>query len=263
MQPVRLRLSGVTRRFADPKGGLPITAVQDVSFDVRAGEFLTVVGPSGCGKSTLLDLVAGFDRPDEGVIEENGIPVSGPGPDRVMVFQEHTLFPWLSVRRNVAFGLRHAANPPADLEARVDQALRLVQLQDFGDAAVYQLSGGMRQRAALARALVLEPEVLLMDEPFAALDVQTRDLMVEELRAIWARTRSTIVFVTHHVREAVYLGDRVVLLTFRPGRVKRIYEIDVPRPRDPGDPRLEVLVRTIVEDLHAEVEKAVRKEFGR
>ncbi len=256
----RLKLSGVSKRF-QAAGGESLVAVQDVSLEVPDGKFLCIVGPSGCGKSTLLDMMAGFTRPDTGEIFKDDKRVEGPGPDRVMVFQEHALFPWLSVFRNVEFGLKHRGIPTEERREKVFAALALVQLADFSDAAIHQLSGGMKQRVALARALVLEPEVLLMDEPFAALDTQTRDLMVEELRAIWSRTASTVVFVTHAVREAVYLGDEVALMTFRPGRIKQVFPVDLRRPRNPDDPKLEALVRLIVEELHTEVEKAMSEEL--
>ena len=237
-------------------------ALQGINLDIKVGEFLSLVGPSGCGKSTLLRLIAGFDRLDSGEIRLEGRLVKGPGPERVVVFQDGALFPWLTVAENVAFGLKAQKIAPDERQRRVSEYLRLVHLEKFRGAYVHELSGGMRQRVAIARALVLEPRILLMDEPFAALDTQTRDLLVEELRGIWAELKNTVLFVTHNVREAVYLADRVALFSFRPGRIKRVYTIDLPRPRDPGDPRLEEIVRSIVEEVHVEVEEALKEENG-
>jgi NitT/TauT family transport system ATP-binding protein len=255
-----LEIKNVSKGFRARSGHLH--ALQGVNLDIQVGEFVCLVGPSGCGKSTLLHLVAGFDRPDSGEIRLEGRLVEGPGPERVVVFQEGALFPWLTVGDNVAFGPKAQKIPLAERRQRVKEYLRLVHLEKFQAAHVHELSGGMRQRVAIARALVLEPRILLMDEPFAALDTQTRDLLVEELRGIWSELRNTILFVTHNVREAVYLADRVALFSFRPGRIKRVYTIDLPRPRDPMDPRLEEIVRSIVEELHAEVEKALKEEMG-
>ncbi|OGR84051.1 MAG: nitrate/sulfonate/bicarbonate ABC transporter ATP-binding protein [Elusimicrobia bacterium RIFCSPLOWO2_01_FULL_64_13] len=255
-----LALRDVSKNFSTRRGEL--NAVTDIRFDVREGEFVCVVGPSGCGKSTVLNLIAGLDRPDGGSILLDGRPVDGPGPDRVVVFQEGALFPWMTVSENVGYGLKVQKVPAEELDQRVEKVLRLVHLDRFASSYIHELSGGMRQRVAIARGLVLQPRILLMDEPFNALDTQTRDLLIEELRAIHSEIRNTVLFVTHNVREAVYLADRVILISFRPGSVRNIFKIALPRPRDPDNPELEAIVRGIVGELHEEVEKAVAKEFG-
>lgn len=236
-----------------------LAALHDINLQVQAGEFLCIVGPSGCGKSTLLHLVAGLHRQTSGEVLFEGAPVEGPGTDRILIFQELGLFPWLTVARNVEFGMKMKGVPKPERERKVRQYLRLVHLEQFKDSYTHQLSGGMRQRVALARALATEPEVLLMDEPFAALDAQTRDLLHDELERLWAETQSTVVFVTHNVREAVRLGDRVVLLTFRPGRVKREYSIDLPRPRQLEDVEVATTARSILQDLREEMNKSLKE----
>ncbi len=254
-----LVLRNVSKTFSARLGEL--NALKDISFDLREGEFVCLVGPSGCGKSTLLNLIAGLEKPDTGEIILDGKPVHGPGADRVVVFQDGALFPWMSVIGNVEYGLKLKGLPQDECTESAMKVLKLVHLDKFAHSFIHELSGGMRQRVAIARGLVLEPRILLMDEPFAALDTQTRDLLVEELRGIWSELGNTVLFVTHNVREAVYLGDRVILLSFRPGQVKSIFKVDIPRPRDPDEPKLEEVVRSIVEDLHAEVEKSVSSEL--
>jgi len=257
---VELQIRGVSKTFQSRSGG--VGALQDINLDINESEFICLVGPSGCGKSTLLNLAAGLEPVDRGEIILDGKPIDGPGPERVVVFQEGGLFPWLTVHENVEFGLKERAE--LSRENRRDMAesyLKLVHLEKFKNAYIHELSGGMRQRVAIARALVLEPRILLMDEPFAALDTQTRDLLVEELRGIHDKLRNTILFVTHHVREAAYLGDRVALFTFRPGRIKQIFKVDIAKPRDPDDPKFERLIREIVDGLHSEVEKALSEEL--
>jgi NitT/TauT family transport system ATP-binding protein len=239
-----------------------LTALQDINLQVRPGEFLCIVGPSGCGKSTLLHLIAGLQRQTSGHVLVDNTLVEAPGTDRILIFQELGLFPWLTVGQNVEFGLRMKGTPKQVREAKVRDYLHLVHLQQFADSYTHQLSGGMRQRVALARALATEPDVLLMDEPFAALDAQTRDLLHDELERIWAQTGRTIIFVTHNVREAVRLGDRVVLLTFRPGRVKREYEVDLPRPRHLEDVDVAGMAREILNDLRDEINKSLEAEYG-
>lgn len=253
-----IQIQDVRKTFVTRQGG--VGALEHISLDIREGEFLCLVGPSGCGKSTLLNIVAGLESSDSGTILLDGKPIHGPGPERVVVFQEGGLFPWLTVRENVEFGLRGKL-PPAVRREKAAECLRLVHLDKFKDAYIHELSGGMRQRVAIARALVLEPRVLLMDEPFAALDTQTRDLLVEELRGIHDKLKNTVLFVTHHVREAAYLGDRVVLFTYRPGRIKQIFNVNLPKPRDPDEPKMEILIREIVDGLHGEVEKALAEEL--
>jgi NitT/TauT family transport system ATP-binding protein len=190
------------------------------------------------------------------------MPVQGPGTDRILIFQELGLFPWLTVGQNVEFGMRMKDIAKSQREAQVRDYLRLVHLHQFKDSYIHQLSGGMRQRVALARALATEPDVLLMDEPFAALDAQTRDLLHDELERIWSQTRRTIIFVTHNVREAVRLGDRVILLTFRPGQIKREYKIGLDRPRHLEDTQVAASAREILNDLREEINKSLEEEYG-
>ena len=254
-----LILRNVTKTFSTRNGSL--NALENINFDVCEGEFVCLVGPSGCGKSTLLNIIAGLEKPESGEILLDGKRVEGPGSDRVVVFQEGALFPWMSVLENVEYGLKIKGMPFDQRRALSLEYLKLVHLEKFEHSFIHELSGGMRQRVAIARGLVLHPRILLMDEPFAALDTQTRDLLVEELRGLWSELKNTIFFVTHNVREAVYLGDRVILISFRPGMVKNIFPVDVPRPRDPDDPKLEQIVRSIVEELHSEVEKSVFAEM--
>jgi len=213
------------------------TAVRDVSFTAGAGEFISIVGPSGCGKSTLLDLVDGLAVPTRGEVRIAGKRVDAPGPDRAMVFQAHGLLPWRTVAGNIAFALEATQRedlrrePKAARRERIERLIQLVGLTGFADFFPGALSGGMRQRVNLARALAVEPDILLMDEPFAALDAQTRDLMQEELLRVWQARQATVLFVTHSIQEAVFLADRVVVISGRPGTVKREIAIDLPRPR--------------------------------
>lgn len=239
--PVSLR--GVSQAFAGARGGR--LALDGVDLEVAAGEFVCVVGPSGCGKSTLLDMLAGHTRPARGEVTVAGAHVRGPGPDRVMVFQEHALFPWLSVRDNVAFGLKHAGVPAPEREEIVARWLGKVGLTDAAHLHPHELSGGMRQRAALARAFAMRPQVLLMDEPFSALDAPSRDRLHVELQELWAETGITIVFVTHNVREAVALGDRVVVLSSGPGRIIGDVPITLHRPRVVESERVVTLSATV------------------
>ncbi len=238
--------------------GNEVVALQDVNIAVHAGEFVCLLGPSGCGKTTLLYALAGHLDPSGGRISIDGVRVKGPGPTRLLVFQEPALFPWMSALGNVVFPLRAQGVPRADAEAVARAHLSLVHLDGFEDALPHQLSGGMRMRVQLARALALDPAVLLMDEPFAALDAQTRSHMHQLLQRIGSRDR-TVVFVTHDVREALVLGDRVVVMAARPGRVLHDLEIRLPRPRDPDDEALVELSRRIRDALRsADAEGAVR-----
>jgi NitT/TauT family transport system ATP-binding protein len=214
--PIAIR--GVSKIYPTEKR--ETVSVSNVEIDIRAGEFVCLLGPSGCGKSTLLNLIAGLDFPTSGEVIVAGKAVTGPGPDRTVMFQDAALFPWLSLRKNIAFPLELAGVRRDEIDARVEKALRMVHLYRFADAPIHTLSGGMRQRGALARALVSEPGTLLMDEPFAALDAQTRDVMYGELEHVWMATGKTVVFVTHNVREAVRLGDRIVVMATRPGRAE-------------------------------------------
>jgi NitT/TauT family transport system ATP-binding protein len=244
------------------QSGERLLALDDINLQVHTGEFLCIVGPSGCGKSTLLHLIAGLHRQTSGQILVDGKPVQGPGTDRIMIFQEHALFPWLTVGRNVEFGMKMKGVPKAERAEKTLHYLRLVHLQKFKDSYIHQLSGGMRQRVAIARALATEPDVLLMDEPFGALDAQTRDLLHDELERIWSETGRTIIFVTHNVREAVRLGDRVVLLTFRPGRVKSEFPVELPRPRHLENPDVARAAREILDELREEINHSLDVEYN-
>ncbi|OLE20507.1 MAG: ABC transporter ATP-binding protein [Catenulispora sp. 13_1_20CM_3_70_7] len=226
--PPKIRVEGLGKTF-QVRDGEGFTALDDISIDVAAGEFLVVVGPSGCGKSTLLDLISGLSKPSGGRVLVDGVPVTGPALDRAVVFQQYALLPWRTAQRNVEFALeaRSRLDRPGR-KARAERArehLALVGLTGFEDRYPHELSGGMRQRVAIARALAADPKVLLMDEPFAALDAQTRDGLQEELRRIWQATGTTIVFITDSIDEAVYLGQRVAIMTSRPGRIKQVVEV--------------------------------------
>ncbi len=262
-EPPKVHLQGITLRYQNGSK-TPLTALEDINLSIAAGEFLCIVGPSGCGKSTLLHMIAGLLRPTEGGVWIDERKVESTGTDRILIFQELGLFPWLTVAQNVEFGMRHGKRmDKRERSHRVSEFLKLVHLSHFADSYIHQLSGGMRQRVALARALATEPDVLLMDEPFAALDAQTRDLLHDELEKIWAETGRTIIFVTHNVREAVRLGDRVVVLTFRPGRVKREFRIDLPRPRSLEDPEVALTARDILQDLREEIDKSLEVEYAK
>ena len=242
--------------------GSHLLALDRIDLAVHPGEFLCIVGPSGCGKSTLLHLIAGLQKPTSGRVAMDGETVTSPGTDRILIFQEHGLFPWLTVEQNVEFGMKMKGLPKSERRDRTRHYLRLVHLSQFKDSRPHQLSGGMRQRVALARALATEPDVLLMDEPFAALDAQTRDMLHDELEKIWAETGRTIIFVTHNVREAVRLGDRVALMSFRPGRVKKEFAVDLPRPRHLEEVEVARTAREILDHLRDEINKSLEAEYA-
>jgi NitT/TauT family transport system ATP-binding protein len=226
---VVLSVAGLDRVFEGPSG--PVTALSDIHLEVRKREFVSVIGPSGCGKSTLIRILAGLDEPSKGSVKLDGVCVDGPGADRGMVFQGYTLFPWLSVKRNVMFGMRMKGVGRRDAETHALEWLRIVGLEASADSYPAQLSGGMKQRVAIARALANEPRILLMDEPFGALDAQTRCSMQAHLLRIWQQVDVTILFITHDLDEAVYLSDRIVVLGRNPGRVVEIIDVPVTRPR--------------------------------
>jgi NitT/TauT family transport system ATP-binding protein len=230
-----------------------ISAIQNVNLTIEDEQFVCFVGPSGCGKTTLLNILAGLDKPTEGEIILNGRPVTETGPDRIMVFQENALFPWLKVLDNVEFGLKMAGVQKNKRQERAMHYLEMMQLTKFADAYTYQLSGGMKQRVAIARALVMDPEVLLMDEPFAALDSQTRDLLLVELQLIWAKTKKTIVFITHNILESVVLGNKVVVFTRRPGTIKDEISVNYKRPRLPEDENLQPYYRQVIDSIKSEI----------
>jgi NitT/TauT family transport system ATP-binding protein len=227
----RLALEATGVRKSYSKDGRTLAVLDVERFAVRDGEFVTIIGPSGCGKSTLLHIMGGFIPAEAGTIEVHGRRVSGPGPDRGMMFQEFALFPWKTVEGNVAWGLEVQGLGKPQIADTVNAYLEMIGLTEFRNHYPAELSGGMKQRVALARVLAFNPEVLLMDEPFGALDAQTRETMQEEVTRLWERTRKTIVFVTHDIEEAVFLGDRVVVLSARPGRIREEIRIELPRPR--------------------------------
>lgn len=250
----RLQVVNVSKLFKTNYG--KVTALDNISLTIQEGEFVCIVGPSGCGKSTLLNLIAGLDKPTQGEIWSNGNRVTGPGSDRVVVFQEGALFPWLTVMHNVEFGLRLRNVAPNIRRTLALDYLKLVGLDEkFHNSFIHQLSGGMKQRVAIARALVMEPAILLMDEPFAALDVYTRETLQEELQNIWTESHKTIVFVTHNVQEAVLLGDRVIVFASNPGQVKAEYEIDIARPRKIDHPEVFLNTKWITDDIKEELEE--------
>jgi NitT/TauT family transport system ATP-binding protein len=222
---MKLQIQNINKYFR--LNGDKISALSEISLSVSPGEFICLVGPSGCGKTTLLNLIAGLDIPSSGEIDIEG--------KLGFMFQEPTLFPWLNVENNIAFGLKILRRKNNEINDKVSYFLDLVHLNQFRKAYPHELSGGMKQRVALARNLILDPDILLMDEPFTALDAQTRELLYEELQLIWQKTKKTIIFVTHNVREAVVLGDRVIILTARPGKIKNIIDVKLPRPRDIGN----------------------------
>jgi NitT/TauT family transport system ATP-binding protein len=256
----KVGLSDICLSYKTAKGER-LLALDRINLQVKAGEFLCIVGPSGCGKSTLLHLIAGLHQQTSGQVLIDGKPIQGPGTDRILIFQELGLFPWLTVGQNVEFGMKMKGVSKAEREEKIRQYLRLVHLSQFKDSYTHQLSGGMRQRVALARALATEPDVLLMDEPFAALDAQTRDLLHDELERIWAETGRTIIFVTHNVREAIRLGDRVALLTFRPGRVKSEFRVHLPRPRHLEDVAVARAAREVLDELREEINRSLEVEY--
>ncbi len=249
---IPLKIEGVSKTFIGRAG--TVEALRPVDVDVEAGQFICLLGPSGCGKSTLLSIIAGLEIPTSGAVWAGGRKVHGPGTDRVLLFQEAALFPWLDVQRNVEFGLRQAGMSAKERSATAQRYIELVHLKGFERSYVHQLSGGMRQRAAIARALAIDPAILLMDEPFGALDALTRDRLHAELESIWATTRKTVLFVTHNVREAVALGNRVLVFSPRPGRILRDFQIDLPRPRSLED-------HTLV-DYTAEIMSVLQETMG-
>ena len=248
-----ISIKQVSQVFAVGKGERHV-ALSDVSLDLGDGEFISILGPSGCGKSTLLYIVGGFVRQSSGTVEIDGRPVAGPGPDRGPVFQEFALYPWKTVLGNVSYGLRQQGVARPAAEARARELLSMVGLSGYEDFYAKQLSGGMKQRVAIARTLAYDPAVLLMDEPFGALDAHTRNRLQNDLLRIWERDRKSVLFVTDSVEEAVYLSDRVVVLTKSPGRIKEIIEIDLPRPRIRSELLLNPKYQQYVIDIEAMID---------
>ncbi|MBI3997320.1 MAG: ABC transporter ATP-binding protein [Candidatus Omnitrophica bacterium] len=257
---MRIELQHISKSFRH--NGHAVDVLQDINLAVEPGEFVCLLGPTGCGKSTILNLVAGLDAPDAGTVLVDGTPVTGPGPRRVVVFQDAALFPWLTVLGNVEFGLRMANVPKQERRVAAMAYIKLVHLSKFAHAYPHQLSGGMRQRVAIARGLVMQPDILLMDEPFGALDAQTRAVLQEELLEIWRKTGCSVLFVTHSVREAIGLADRVYVLSARPARIRDVERIDVPRPRHADHPALAQAQQKILQSLAEEIEKVLRDELG-
>jgi len=234
-----------------------VTAIENVNCTINEREFVSIIGPSGCGKSTFLYLVAGFEKASGGKISIGGNPVTGPGPDRGVVFQEFVLFPWRTVLRNITLGLEIQKVPREEAEARARKWIRLTGLSGFEDAYPATLSGGMKQRVAIARALAYEPEVMLLDEPFGALDVQTKNYVIRDLQQLWIEANKTMLMVTHSVREAVLMADRVLIFGARPSSIVADVKIDLPHPRDPADPRLAAYQAEVTEILSAEVDRSM------
>ncbi|MDR0198551.1 MAG: ABC transporter ATP-binding protein [Methanomassiliicoccaceae archaeon] len=245
-----IRIDNVRKVFR--KDQYDTVAIDNITLDIRKGELVSILGPSGCGKTTVLRMIAGLIEPTSGEVLVDGHRVTGPGSDRGMVFQDFALFPWRSVWKNVEFGLEVAKVPKAERDEKVAKYLEIVGLTDFADARVHELSGGMKQRVGIARAIVNNPKVILMDEPFGSLDAQTRNIMQAGLIKILQRTDQTIVFVTHSVDEAVFLSDRIVILTKRPARVKEVIDIPWPRPRDRASPEFTALRKRILTELEKE-----------
>jgi NitT/TauT family transport system ATP-binding protein len=259
-QPPFIAFREVYKSFRDAREGRMVYALEDFSLGIERGEFVMVIGPSGCGKTTLLNILAGFERPTAGQVLLESQPVDSPGADRGVVFQEYALFPWLTLRQNVQYGPRERGLPDALIRELTERTLSMVRLTGAEDRYPHELSGGMRQRAALARVLINDPKILLMDEPFAALDAQTRARLQQEVARLWSETGKTVFFVTHSVEEAVLLGDRVIAMTALPGRLKADVRIDLPRPRDPTSPPFNdhrrVLENLLMEELAPETPAA-------
>jgi NitT/TauT family transport system ATP-binding protein len=256
---MKLQLKSVSKTFYSRN--LEVTALEDISFEVAEGEFLCIIGPSGCGKSTLLNIIAGLEKPDRGEVLIDGKIINRPGPDRVVMFQDDALFPWLNVLDNIEFGMKMKNTPKDKRRALALEFLRMVHLSTFKHSFVHELSRGMKQRVALARALAINPRLLLMDEPFGSLDAQTREILQADLQEIWALTEKTIIFITHNVREAVCLGDRVLVCSARPGRIKKEIKIELPRPRKLGSLELIKVSNVIMQELRSEIETVLREEL--
>lgn len=258
---MKVNLKQVNKSYQKGKDD-SLNVLDNVSFNIAEGEFVSLIGPSGCGKSTILKLIAGLDSPTSGEVLMNDNKIKGPGTDRVVVFQEGGLFPWMTVLENVTYGLLRKKMSKKEAEDKAMDGLKMVHLANFTQSYPHELSGGMKQRVAIARALVMDPDVLLMDEPFAALDEQTRLVLHKELQKIWQETGKTILFITHNIREALTLSDRVLLMSTRPGAVKREFTVQAARPRDPADSNIVDLERRVMVELEEEMEKVLKEEFG-
>lgn len=243
MSAASIQIQGVNKIFASDDR--EVVALKDINLDIPSGQFVCLLGPSGCGKSTLLNAIAGFSLPSSGSIAADGKVVNGPGPERGMVFQEYALFPWMTVEKNIAFGLEIKGQSKSQIEQTVSALLQKLGLSDFRQRYPKDLSGGMRQRVAIARVLALDSPILLMDEPFGALDALTRRSLQDELLRIWSELGKTVIFVTHSIEEAIYLADRIVVMTYRPGTIKRDMLIELPRLRDPASAEFNALKREL------------------
>jgi NitT/TauT family transport system ATP-binding protein len=256
---VSIVIENISKKFVTKhQETLPL---EDISLKINKGEFVCLVGPSGCGKSTLLNVIAGLEKATQGKVFLNGKEVIDAGPDRVVMFQESALFPWLKVIDNVEFGMKMAGIPKAERREKALRYLKIVHLTKFQDSYIHELSGGMRQRVALARALTMDSEVLLMDEPFAALDSQTKSILQQELQQIWWETKKTIIFVTHDVEEAVLLADRVIVMSANPGKVKKDFQVQLARPRKLESMDVAYVAADIRKELKEEVEKVAKAEY--
>jgi NitT/TauT family transport system ATP-binding protein len=258
-----IEIEGVWKEFA--KGERRVLALQDITLNIAEREFVAILGPSGCGKSTLLNMVAGFDHPTRGVVRVAGQEIADPSPNRAVVFQEPALFPWLSVMENVVFGPKTQRQPAADYRARAVQIIEQIGLRGFEASYPAELSGGMRQRVGIARVLIMQPQVLLMDEPFGSLDAQTRMSMQELLLQLWERHHQTVLFITHDIEEALLLADRVCIMTARPGRIKKSIDVGIPRPRVievTTSPEFNALRREVLGLIREESERAMKETAG-
>jgi len=256
---VSLQLCNLSKSFTRRDGELPI--LKNIDLEIKEGEFICIVGPSGCGKTTLLNIIAGLEQATQGEVFHKGTSVKHTSPERLVIFQDLGLFPWLNVQKNVEFGLKLKGVAARERAETALRYLDMVNLIKFRDADIHELSGGMKQRVALARALAMDPEILLMDEPFTALDAQTRDILHDELQRIWSETKKTIVFVTHNVREAVCLGERVIVLSSAPAQIKASFAVNLKRPRQIEDHGLMEIVRQVLSELRFEIEKVLKEEF--
>jgi len=259
-----IQFNNVSKMFVsnvNGAGNRRVQALTPVNMEIEDGEFVALIGPSGCGKSTLLNILAGLESPTTGSVSLDGQLVSEPGPDRVVVFQEAGLMPWMTVQGNIEYGLKLQGLDKKSRAERADKYLRMVHLSKYANSMPHELSGGMRQRVSIARALALEPKVLLMDEPFSALDAQTRDLLHDELQRIWQETHKTILFVTHNLREAVYLADRVMIMTAAPGSIKKIVTVPFSHPRSKSSTEVSSFTAQLHDLIKLEVDKVAKREL--
>jgi NitT/TauT family transport system ATP-binding protein len=255
----KLHIQQLSKSFQSKNGS--VCVLEDINLEINEGEFVCVVGPSGCGKTTLLNIVAGLEKADSGELWVNDRRINGAGTDRVVIFQEAALFPWLNVIKNIEFGLKLKGVNGKERRTIALQYLKMVHLTKFQNSHIHELSGGMKQRVAIARALAMNPEILLMDEPFSALDAQTKWILHFELQNIWLKTKKTILFITHNIQEAVCLADRIIILSTSPGRIKKEFFVDLPRPRDNNDVNVAEYSTRIMKELKAEIDKVVACEM--